>query len=163
MKSKKEGDSPVSEILENAPEKSLIEAEKELTPAGCAEIAIPTNDLKDDSREKSPRSLVFKASSNSLVFSLTMFFGLLIYGLMVLFIVPTAWLEEKNWQVVSSLNALLYLFIVSVVFFPVSLLFQLMVGGLVQDFKKYTWQMELAGLCIALLMALLFYWPGYWL
>jgi len=128
-----------------------------------AELTSSEENPVGEVRGKPRRSLVFKASSNSLVLSLTMLVALLIYGLMVLFVVPTTWLEQRNWQVVASLNALLYMFVVSIIFFPISLVFQLMIGGLVQDFKKCTWQMELAGLCFALIMGILFYWPGYWL
>lgn len=105
--------------------------------------------------------ILVTASSNAFVFSMTMLFSLMIYSLMVLFIVPVEWLEEARWQVVPSLWALLYMLCVCLAFFPLVLIFQLMIAGMLQNFKKYTWQMEAGGLVAACLLGGLFFWPGY--
>ena len=106
-------------------------------------------------------SVLYLASSNSLVFSVTMLVSLLLFGMIVLFVVPTQWLEERQWQVMPALHSLFYMFGISIIFYPVSLLFQLMIAGMVQEFKKYTWQMEFAGLSFALILGVCFFWPGY--
>ena len=117
----------------------------------------------EDSQEikKSGGKIFIIASSNAFVFSLTMLFALLIYSLMVLFIVPVEWLKDSQWQVFPSLEFLLYMLGVCLAFFPLVLIFQLMIAGLVKNFKKYTWQMEAGGLAMAFLLGGLFFWPGY--
>ena len=109
------------------------------------------------------RHVLFRASANSVYLATTMFISVLLYGLLVIFFVPTDWLVEKDWQVFKSLGALVYLMVISLIFFPVSLAFQLLIAGMVQDFKRYKWQMEIGGLAAALLLCILFFWPGYFL
>ena len=121
------------------------------------------SDVSADSQEtkKSGGRTFIIASSNAFIFSLTMLFALLIYSLMVMFIVPVEWLIDSQWQVFPSLGLLLYMLCVCLAFFPLVLIFQLMIAGLVKNFKKYTWQMEAGGLAMAFLLGGLFFWPGY--
>lgn len=109
------------------------------------------------------RHILFRSSANSLYLTMTMFISMLTYGLMVIFFVPVEWLSEGDWQVFDSINALLYLAVVSMLLFPCSLIFQLLIAGMVQNFKRYKWQMELGGFGIAILLCILFFWPGYFL
>jgi hypothetical protein len=109
------------------------------------------------------RHVLFRASANSLYLTSTMLISMLIYGLLVIFLVPVEWLEESNWPVFESISALLYLTFVSLLFFPVSLVFQLLIAGMLKDFRRYKWQTELIGLSIAILFCICFFWPGYFL
>lgn len=109
------------------------------------------------------RHILFRSSANSLYLTMTMFISMLTYGLMVIFFVPVEWLAEEGWQVFDSINALLYLAVVSMLLFPCSLIFQLLIAGMVQNFKRYKWQMEFGGFGIAILLCILFFWPGYFL
>ncbi len=109
------------------------------------------------------RHILFRASANSLYLTSTMWISIAIYGLLVIFAVPVEWLEERNWEVFKSIGALAYLLMISLLFFPMSLVFQLLIAGMVAEFKRCKWQLELGGLLTAILLCIFFFWPGYFL
>jgi hypothetical protein len=168
-------DTPVADSIKTAEPPSESADSKADTQKEFAEVTdiketaepLPEkSSATDESPLKKPlamRHVVFRASSNSFYLTITMFTTVLLYGICVIFLVPVEWLQEQNWDVFKSIKALFYLMMTTLLVFPISLLFQLLIAGMVREFKRCKWQMELGGLAAGLLLCSLFFWPGWFL
>ena len=92
------------------------------------------------------------------LFSATVAVGIMLYVSCVIFLMPTHYLEESQWDVMRALLSVKMMISFSLFLLPFVVLLQLVTG---MNFVRRKIVMEFCAVLFSVLICTLFFWPGW--